>query len=444
VYRSLIVVATFACLVALFAGCNTGGPQIAPPETPVIPVAHPEPRVVTDFVDYTGRTNAVNANVIQPRVTGYLKATPFKEGGEVKEGDILFEIDPAPYQAQLEAAQAQVALNEASVKYAKATNERFKALAKKSPGAVSERELDQYQALEEQALANLKLAKANLDSAELNLKWTKVRSPIDGRVSRYFLTVGNLVNQDQTQLTTVVSLDPMYVYFDMDESTYLQMKRAINDGRITVKKGHVYVMMGLEGDDGYPHEGPVNFLDNAVNPATASIPVRAEFSNPRPISGSMPVPEWSALAVGLAGLPMAPGPLLAASAPVLPEKIGTQLMVPGNFARVRFPMGQPRPALLVNDKFITADLGYKYVYVVDKNNNVKSQRITAGALQPDGMRVIESGLQPDDWVVIGSLQQVRPNMKIQPEKMKNMPSLGVPVEREIVPPVIKGAEKSKR
>src|SRR6266496_4104716 len=150
--------------LAAFTGCRRGATQVAPTYTPVIPVSKPVEREVTDFVDYTGRTNSKNSVIIVARATGYLVKIPFKEGANVKTGDVLFEVDPRPYQAQLEAAEAQVALTEASLKYAKATNERFKELSKKQKGAVSERELDQYQAQEDQAVANLKLAKSNRES----------------------------------------------------------------------------------------------------------------------------------------------------------------------------------------------------------------------------------------------------------------------------------------
>jgi membrane fusion protein, multidrug efflux system len=415
-------------LVSLL-GCPRSGQQVPPPETPIIPVSHPLKAQVTDYVEYTGRINAVTSLVIVPRVTGYLVNMPFQEGVHVKEGQVLFEIDPRPYQAQLEAAKAQVALNEASVKYAQATNERFKALAKKQAGAVSERELDQYQALEDQAFANLKLAQANLTSAELNLAWTKVTSPIDGHVSRYYLTKGALVNQDQTQLTTVVSQDPMHAYFDMDESTLLRIKNGINDGTIQpVKSGYVPVEMGLVGEEGYPHAGRLNFVDNQINPATGSIAVRGEFANAKPIFGQQPLPVTVTGATGLLATPLGPGPLLASPTPLFPEKIGTQLLVPGMFVRIRLPVGQPHPALLVPDKAITSDQGSKYVYVLGKDNKAETKKIQTGALRDDGLRVIEKGLDGGDWVVIGALQQVRPRMVIQPDQV-TMPSLTTPASK---------------
>jgi RND family efflux transporter MFP subunit len=213
-----------------------------------------------------------------------------------------------------------------------------------------------------------------------------VASPIDGRVSRYYLTLGNLVNQDQTLLTTVVSLDPIYAYFDVDESTVLRVRKAVNEGRI---KRHpqgteIPVLMGLQGEEGYPHEGTINFVNNQVDPTTGSILVRGVFPNPEP-----------------------PG--------------GVRLLAPGMFVRIRLPIGQPHPALLVIDRAISSDQGQKYVYVLDAENKAQYRRITTGALQDDGLRVV-LGLNPDDRVVVGGLQQVRPQMQIRPDEVP-MPSM---------------------
>jgi multidrug efflux system membrane fusion protein len=444
VYRCCVIVVLGGILLTSSMACQRGAPPVAAHETPVIPVSHPLKAEVTDYVEYTGRLNAVSPVVIVPRVTGYLVDMPFKEGAQVKKDQVLFVIDPRPYQAQLEAAQAQVALNEASLKYAQATNERFKALAKKDKAAVSDRELDQYQALEDQAIANLKLAKANLAGAELNLDWTKVTSPIDGHASRYYLASGNLVNQDQTQLTTVVSQDPMYAYFDMDESTLLRIKTGVNDGTIQVKSGLVPVDMGLVGEDGYPHKGRLNFVDNQVNPATGSISVRGEFANPRPMTGRQPVPIATASMVGWAADPLGQGMLPAPAASLFPEKIGTQLLVPGMFVRIRLPVGQPHPALLVKDMVITSDQGSKYVYVVGKGNVVESKKVTTGALRDDGLRVIEKGLDVSDWIVIGALQQVRTRMVIQPEPV-TMPTVNSPaLKTGETPPGGKAADKKAK
>jgi multidrug efflux system membrane fusion protein len=369
----------------VMTGCSHGPPQVAPPEPPAIPVSRPVSREVTDFAEFTGRTDAVVAVDVRARVTGYLVKMPFKEGAEVKKDDLLFEVDPRPYQAQLDQAQGQVKLYEAELQLAKSTYARFQALSAAQPGAVSKQELDVYRAQQEQADARLQAFQSSLEVYKLNLGFTKVTSPIDGQVSRYYLTLGNLVNQDQTLLTTVVSLDPMYAYFDMDEPTLLRIRRAINDGKMKpVQAGATPVLMGLQGEDGFPHGGTIDFINNQVNPTTGSVSVRGVFPNPRP-----------------------PG--------------GARLLSPGMFVRIRLPIGQPHPALLVIDRAIGFDQGLKYVYVLDADNKAQYRRITTGALQEDGLRVVE-GLHPDDRVVVGGLQQVRPRMQVRPDDAP-MPTL---------------------
>ena len=224
-------------LAAAVVGCQQKNPEVGPASVAVVPVSHPVQRTVTDFVDFTGRTDAVHSVNIIARVTGYLTEMPFKEGSEVKKGDLLFVIDPRPYQAQLDQALSQVKLNEAQLDLAKTTLLRYEALDKSTPGAVSKQALDQYRAAVDEAEARLDAQTKSLEIYNLNKEFTQVVSPIDGQVSRYYLTLGNLVNQDQTLLTTVVSLDPMYAYFDMDERTLLQIRKAITEGKITVPRG---------------------------------------------------------------------------------------------------------------------------------------------------------------------------------------------------------------
>ena len=380
-FRGCIFLICGCAILAANSGCERGKAPIAAAQEQIVPVSKPVSRMVTEYVDFTGRANAVDTVNIIARVTGYLTKMPFKEGKEIKKGTLLFEIDPRPYKAQLDAAKAKVAVSEASLDLAHVTNERFKILAKNNASAVSKLDLDKYKALEEEAAANLNLAKANLETAQLNLDWTKVYSPIDGKISRYYLTLGNLVNQDQTLLTTILSLDPIYAFFDMDEPTYLRIKRAINEGKVKLPKGNedLPVLMGLQGEAGYLHKGYINFIDNQVFPSTGSISWRGVFPNPRP-----------------------PG--------------GTRLLAPGMFLRIRLPIGQPHKALLVVDRAILSDQDLKKVYVVDADHKIQSKRITTGPLQEDGLRVVE-GLAPDDLVAIGALQQVRPGMKISPEPL---------------------------
>jgi multidrug efflux system membrane fusion protein len=383
------------CLCAVLAacGCAKTNAEVAPAEPPAIPVSHPVVREVTDYIDFTGQTQAKDSVTIVPRVTGYLESEPFKEGAEVKKDQVLFKIDPRPYQAQLDQAQGQVVLNQARLKEAQADNARAKALSK-TPGAISQQDLDRYQAAQEEAEASLQASKASLEVYKLNLSFCNVTSPIDGQVSRYFMTPGNLVNQDQTQLTTVVSLEPMYVYFDMDEVTLLRIRRAIDEGKIKpYQQGQFPVGIGLQGENGYPHQGIVDFFNNQVNSTTGSITVRGVVQNPQP-------------------------------------KVGHRLLSPGMFARVHLPIGQPYKALLVIDRAIGSDQDLKYVYTMDQANKMIEQKtVQTGALEADGLRVIEptgkkDDLKETDWVVVGGILQVRPKMAITPDYRKTMPTLG--------------------
>jgi len=373
-----------ACLLAALSGCRPGHAQLAPPQPTVVPVSQPVQRLVTDYIDFIGRTDAVQSVDIRARVTGYLVKMPFTEGAEVKTGDLLFEIDPRPYQAQLDQAQGQVKLYQAQLKLAHTTLARDLQLISKL--AVSQQQVDQDRAAVDEADAQVKAAQASVEVYRLNVEFTRVTSPIDGQVSRYYLTLGNLVTQDQTVLTTVVSLDPMYGYFDVDEPTLLRLRRAINSGQLKRRpKGQIPVLMGLQGEDGYPHQGMIDFVNNQVNPATGSISVRGVFPNPLPPNG-------------------------------------IRLIAPGMFVRIRLPVGVAHPALLVIDRAVASDQGLKYVYVLDAQNKVQYSRVTTGPLQNDGLRVISSGLQAGQWVVVGGLQQIRPRMVVQPER-EPMPSL---------------------
>ncbi|MGO9812241.1 MAG: efflux RND transporter periplasmic adaptor subunit [Isosphaeraceae bacterium] len=375
--------------MAVLPGCARRTPQIAPPEAVTIPVSKPVVREVTDFVDFTGRTDAIQSVDIRPRATGYLVKMPFEEGTEVKAGDLLFVIDPRPYQAQLDQAIGQVNLYQAQLKLARTTLARDRAINNMTPNSISRQQLDQDEAAVEEADARVKAYEKNSEVYRLNREFTNVVAPISGMVSRYYLTLGNLVNQDQTLLTTIVSLDPMYAYFDVDEPTLLRVRKAINEGKMKARRANglrVPVFMGLQNEAGFSHEGTVNFVNNQLNPTTGSLLVRGIFPNPKP-----------------------PG--------------GTRLLSPGMFVRIRLPIGDPHPAILVIDKAISSDQGIKFVYVVDKDNKVQYRRVTTTSLQDDGLRVVTEGLKPDEWVVVSGLQQVRPRMSIRPEQGP-MPSLG--------------------
>jgi multidrug efflux system membrane fusion protein len=417
--RSLLLLLSASLFAA--AGCERKQAPAGTSDVQAIPVSHPVERKVTDYVDFTGRTDAVEAVDIRARVTGFLRRMPFREGQEVRgddrlhggvrlvgllpaptgqgpllaaaslvpghlqPGDLLFEIDPRPYQLQLNQAISQVAVNEKSYELAKKIYDTDVQINAKVPGGVSQQQIDKEEAAMKEAEARVSFAKLSTDLYRLNLEYTKVTSPIDGQVGRYYLTRGNIVNQDQTLLTTVVSLDPIYAYFDMDEPTLQRIRSEINSGKVRRPEDGVYpVYMALQSEVGYPHRGTINFVNNQVNPATGSIPVRGVFANPKP-----------------------PG--------------GIRLLSPGMFVRIRLPIGRAHSEKLVTDRFIMSDQGKKFVYVVDADGMVQQRFVTTGTLQPDGLRVISEGLELEDRVVTGSLQQVRPKMKVATE-LRAMPS----------------------
>jgi multidrug efflux system membrane fusion protein len=421
---SLVCLALF--LSALVLGCGQSPAPQKSSEVLTIPVSKPVQRQVSDYVDYNGQTVPINSVDIRARVTGYLNEVTFTEGAEVSKGDLLFVIDPRPYQSQVAQARAQLALNQANYRLAVAEYQRGRAISR-DPNAISVEDLEKLAAAQDSNKASVDVAKANLEDAELLLSWTRVTSPIDGQISRFFFTVGNLISQDQTLLTTIVSLDPMYVTFEMDTPTLNRVIAAINAGKIervpTLEKAPLFI--GLEGEDGYPHEGHLNFVNNQVNPATGTLLVRGVFDNKPPVmKESQSRPESIAGIMGLLASPKVPAPLLAASQ-VLPARLGVRLLKPGLFVRVRLPIGQPHPALLVVDRAIGSDQGLRYVYVLDDQNRVQYRRVETGALQEDGLRVISKGIEANDRVVIGGLQQVQPKMVVKPEE-RAMPTFGEP------------------
>ncbi len=400
-----------ACSSLAAPGCEQKPKEAAAADAPVIPVSRPEEREVTDFVDFTGRTDAVQSVDVRARVTGYLTGIKYKEGTDVKKGDLLFEIDARPYQADLDLATARVKVDEAQLKYAEAEFQRFKVLLGKESAA--QNDVDKARATRDTAAATLEADKASLVQRDLNLKFTKVAAPISGRVSRYYLTLGNLVSQDQTLLTTIVSLDPMYVFFDMDERTLVRVRKAINEGKIKKVSniGDLPVLMALPDDQEYTYKGKMTFFNNQVNPSTGTLSARGEFPNPEPPNG-------------------------------------IRLLSPGMFVRIRLPIGNPHKALLVIDRALGSDQGLKYVFVLDSDNKVQYRRVKTGALQEDGLRVIEpwdgqQGLKPDDRVIIGGLQQVRARPKIEPE-LTTMPSLTRPATPEADTGKAKAAQKDKK
>ncbi len=394
------------CCALVLVGCHRDGEKEAP-HPPVVRFTTPLERDVTDYAYYTGRTEAVQSVDVQARVTGYLDSIDFVSGDEVKKGQRLFKIDPRPYKAALDAAEGQVKLTKAQYDLAVADLKRAEEVAK-TPGAISKQDLDKYAAAQSEAAAAVDAAKANAESARLNLEFTDIKSVLDGVVGRNLPSLGDLIKQDTTLLTTVVSEDPIWVYFDVDQSTMLRVQRLIREGKFqsVAQGGDIPVELGL-ADEGtqYPHKGRIDYVSNQVDPSTSTIQIRGTFKNP-----------------------------------ALPNK-APRLLKPGLFVRVRLPIGAPYPALLVPQAALGTDQGKKYLLVVGKNNVAEYRQVTTGPEQPGGLQVVfpvklvrtKEGLVPaadaqgegttlpsiaaSDRVIVGGLQRVRPGMTVDPRPM---------------------------
>ena len=367
-------------LALLVAGCakTPAAPRAAAP--PSVTVSYPVERQVTDYSDFTARTAAVDSVEVRARVWGYLDKVNFKEGALVNKGDVLFEIDPRTYQAAVEQAEALIVQAEAQLRFKESQFKRYEQLVTK--GAISREEFEQVQSERDVAAATIGSYKADLTKRQLDLGFTKVLAPISGRVSRMLVTEGNLVQSGEngggTLLTTLVSVDPIYAYFDVDERTVLRVRQLIREGKVrSAREIEWPVSLGLANDEGFPTRGTINFVDNQVNPKTGTLRLRGVFSN------------------------------------------SERTLDPGFFGRVRVPIGQPHDAVLVTDRAIDNDQGQKIVYVVNEKNEVVARPVRTGALH-DGLREITDGLKPGERVVVNGLQQVRPGMSAEP-KVVQMP-----------------------
>jgi RND family efflux transporter MFP subunit len=373
------------CLLAVAAaGCRREPAMVAPPP-PEVSVSQPVQEPVQDTLEFTGRTSAVQSVEVRARVTGYITKVAFAAGAFVNAGDLLFEIDPREYQATVLRQEGEVATLRAQL--ARAQSEVGRNQALRPSGAASARELEKSVAEQASAEGQLKAKLAQLDLARLDLEFTRVTAPITGRVSRAEITEGNLVVVGASGgplLTTVVSLDPIYVNFDADERSIIRYQKAsiARDGAATpenVRAQNLPVLVALGDEKDFAYRGTIEFVDNRVDPSTGTLHVRALLPNP------------------------------------------TRLLTPGLFVRVRVPVGQPAPGLLVTDRAIATDQDRKYVLVVNDKNVVEYRPVTLGPLH-DGLRAVAQGVAPGDWVIVNGIQRVRPGATVTPQKVSMRPA----------------------
>ena len=360
--------ATFSAALAVLLGASGCGQPAAPPAAaaPEVSVSRPLIRPITDWDEYTGRLEAVDAVEIRARVTGYLQSMHFQEGTLVEKGDLLFVIDPRPYEALLQRANAE--LVGAQIRLELAQNDFARAERLFSSRAISEEELDARAKEQQQATAALAAARAAVRSAELDAEFTRVHAPVAGRIGRELVSEGNLVSggtPQSTLLTTIVSLDPIHVYFTADERAFLRYQRLDQEGeRPSSRTTENPVRMQLADEEGFPHRGHMDFVDNRVDRATGTMQGRAVFPNP------------------------------------------DYFLTPGLFARVQLLGRGPYDAVLIPDAAIAADQAQRFVYVVDESGIAQRQPVELGRRIGE-LRIVASGLDPDDTVIVDGLQRVR-------------------------------------
>jgi RND family efflux transporter MFP subunit len=367
----LFAAAVFTAVILVqLAGCSRGETAMpaATAPAPAVTVATVVSRQISDFDEFTGRFEAVDRVEIRPRVSGYIASVNFVQGRQVTKGEVLFVIDPRPYEAQLKQSQAQ--LEQARSQLTLATSEQARADKLLAARAISREELESRESALVQAHANVAGAQAAVDTAALNVSFTRVISPITGIVSRAEITSGNLVTSGQTLLTTVVSVDPIYVSFQAEEQGFLNFMNYSRTGGAADAAHPVFV--GLANEAGYPHQGAIAFVDNEIDAATGTVRARGRLANPN------------------------------------------HEFTPGMFARVKVTGAKTFAALLVNATAVGTDQGLKYVLRVGRDNTVEYREVKLGPVV-DGLQVVREGLNVGDTIVVNGLQHVRPGMTITPQ-----------------------------
>ncbi|HGE8320930.1 MULTISPECIES: efflux RND transporter periplasmic adaptor subunit [Serratia] len=362
--KTLLSTAAAVSIAFAVAGCNDSAPSATAPPPPAVPVAEVLMRPVTPFVEFSGSLTAVQRVELRPRVAGYIQAVNVPEGRVIEKGHPLFRIDPRPFQAALDAAAARLQEAEATAMLAQADFARARTLFNQK--VIARERFDAATAAMNVSKAQVNAAKAALTAAQLDMTFTRVTAPITGRVGRTLITEGNYVASGVTALTTIVSVTPLHIYFDVDERTYLQSLAAWRDKTATHE---IKVMTALIGDKTYSRPGRVDFIANAAERTTGTVRLRAVIDNP------------------------------------------DGRLSPGLFAKIKLETGAPQAKVLIADLSIGTDQSRRYVLVVDKNNQTEYRPVELGPVV-DGMRVIERGLQPGERIVVKGL--VRPGMAITP------------------------------
>jgi len=364
--RQWLVLPSVALLTIAASACADTAAQPGPPPPPQITVAAAIDREITEWDEFTGRLEAIDSVEIRPRVSGSIAAIAFREGAIVRRGDLLFQIDPRPFQAEVDRLRAELTRARATVQRAASELQRAERL--RAENAISHEEHDRRAAFAQESAAHVSAVEAALRAVELNLEFTRITSPITGRVSRAFVTAGNLVASgpgEATLMTTVVSLDPIHAHFDADERVFLRYAARVG-GRVTLP-----IRMALATEKGFPREGQMDFLDNRLDPASGTIRGRAVFRN------------------------------------------SDGVLAPGLFVRLRVAGRGRSRAVLIQDRAVGTDLDKKFVYVVGDDNTIQYRPVALGPIVDD-LRVVRSGISAGDRVVINGLQRVRPGAKVDP------------------------------
>jgi RND family efflux transporter MFP subunit len=380
----------FLALVGIW-GCEST-PPVAETPPPAVSVSQPLAQDITNFDDYEGRIAAVETVEVRARVRGHIVKINFQDGQMVQQGQLLFEIDPRTYQAELDAAKAQLAAADGALELADKEYRRAYSLLKSR--AASQEEVDVWIGKQAVARGDRQKAEAAVEQAKLNLDFTKIAAPIAGKASRALVSVGNLVNAGggETLLTTIVSVDTVYVYFDVDERSLLGYRKQYHKENMEkgalppIKDLKIPISVSLEGESGFPHEGVIDFADNRVNPATGTIQVRGVIAN------------------------------------------SSRIFDAGMRARIRVPVSSPHKVLLITERAVGTDQGRKFVYIVNGQNVVERRDVTLGRLN-DGLQVVSEGVKPEDWVIVNGIQRVRDAAKVDPKRVA-MPGTAEPTKQD--------------